>query len=330
MSNAGNMGQFGAYGNVDPYAQQGQGGYVPQDMQNGMYNPQMGSMPNQQYADPMQQAYGAQQNGAYYQGQVQQSPADRANHHAQIRTASIYGPKELHSPKIAEVERANSPLSSNGMGVAAGAGAVSAMGAMGAASAQAAQPAPIPSIQPQAAAAPATQSFQPQAQPQMQAQPAAQPAPQMGAVPQPQPVQPQATAVPQAPQPQMQQPYPQMAGQMGVPPKKNGAATASLILGLLSIIFGLIPPIGIVLGIVARSTSKKYTKRGGRADRALAGKIFGLIGLIFSIGMLIAIGVCAALMFGQVAGPQVARDMIIFYNHSPLGQLGMFALPTVS
>lgn len=348
MSNAGNMGQYGGYGNMDPYGQQqGQGmppmdgGYMSPDMQNGMYNPQMGGMPNQQYADPTQQAYGGQpQGGMFYpQGQQMQPPMDRANHHAQIRTASIYGPKELHSPKIAEVERANNaPTSSVSNAVAAATGAAAGMmGGTGIAAAQAAQPAQAsvaqaPAMQPQAAPA-ATQSFQPQvqAQPALQVQAQMQPqvqaqTPQQAAAP----MQAQA-AVAQAPaaQPQMQAArFAQMG--MGVPPQKNGAATASLILGLLSIIFGLIPPIGIVLGIVARSVSKKYTKRGGRADRALAGKIFGLIGLIFSIAMLVAIGVCAALMFGQIAGPQVARDMLIFYNNSPLGQLGTFALPTVS
>ena len=120
-----------------------------------------------------------------------------------------------------------------------------------------------------------------------------------------------------------------MGGQAAVPPKKNGGATLSLILGLLSIIFGLIPIIGLVLSIVARNVAKGYKKRGGKADRALAGKIFGTIGMIFSIGMLIFIIVCAVLMFGQVAGAQTARDMLIYYNNSPLGQIHSFPLPTV-
>lgn len=316
MANAGNMGQFGGYGNVDSYAQQqGQGmpmdGYMNPDMQNGMYNPQMGAMPNQQYADPMQQPYGGQPQGGMYYPQGQ-PPVDRSSHHAEIRNTSIYGPKELHSPKIAEVERANNAAA------AAPAAGMAPMGNISAATAPQVQPAAAPAMQPtmqpQAAPQP-TQSYQPQAPmaaPQAQA-PMAQAAAPAAAVA----------------QPQMQPGAYQMGAQMGVPPKKNGGATLSLILGLFSIIFGLIPPIGIALGIIARSVAKGYKKRGGKADRALAGKIFGTIGLIFSIGMLVFIGVCAALMFGQIAGAQTARDMLIYYNNSPLGQLGTFALPTV-
>ena len=84
--------------------------------------------------------------------------------------------------------------------------------------------------------------------------------------------------------------------------QSNGLAVASLVLGILSILFVWIPfvglvswilaPIGLVLGLVA------LNKPFGRG-MAIAGSICSAIGLLGCIGWVVLIGVAAA------AGPGV-------------------------
>lgn len=82
-----------------------------------------------------------------------------------------------------------------------------------------------------------------------------------------------------------------------VQPQSNGLAVASLVLGILSIVFVWIPfvgliswilaPVGLVLGLVA--LSKPY----GRG-MAIAGTVCSGVGLLGCIGWVVLIGAAAA------------------------------------
>ena len=82
-----------------------------------------------------------------------------------------------------------------------------------------------------------------------------------------------------------------------VQPQSNGLAVASLVLGILSIVFVWIPfvgliswilaPVGLVLGLVA--LSKPY----GRG-MAIAGTVCSAVGLLGCIGWVVLIGAAAA------------------------------------
>lgn len=81
-------------------------------------------------------------------------------------------------------------------------------------------------------------------------------------------------------------------------PQGNGLATASLVLGILGLIFSFIPfigliawilaPLGLVLGLVALS---KPTGRG----MAIAGAVCSGIALLVCFGWLVLIGLGAAI-----------------------------------
>lgn len=112
-----------------------------------------------------------------------------------------------------------------------------------------------------------------------------------------------------------------------LPPPKKGAARLSLVLGVFSIIFGLIPPIGIVLGLVSTSMAKRYINRGGRASAAESGRIFGRVGLVFSILFLLLLAFCVVYIAGATFANYGARALAIYYNNSPLGQMiGIFPM----
>ena len=82
-----------------------------------------------------------------------------------------------------------------------------------------------------------------------------------------------------------------------VQPQSNGLAVASLVLGILSIVFVWIPfvgliswilaPVGLVLGLVALS------KPFGRG-MAIAGTVCSGVGLLGCIGWVVLIGAAAA------------------------------------
>ena len=82
-----------------------------------------------------------------------------------------------------------------------------------------------------------------------------------------------------------------------VQPQSNGLAVASLVLGILSIVFVWIPfvgliswilaPVGLVLGLVALS---KPVGRG----MAIAGTVCSGVGLLGCIGWVVLIGAAAA------------------------------------
>lgn len=123
-----------------------------------------------------------------------------------------------------------------------------------------------------------------------------------------------------------QQPQVQPMPVVGVPamdPSKatGGRATLALILSILSIILALVPPVGLVLAIIARKLSKSYRRNGGRAAKGEAAGVFGMVGLVFSILML-AVLVC---FIGYVMGANKVligpMTPINFYNNSPIGHL---------
>ena len=77
-------------------------------------------------------------------------------------------------------------------------------------------------------------------------------------------------------------------------PSNNGLAVASLVLGILSIIFGWIPiigliswilaPIGLVLGLVALNT-------GAGRSTAIAGSVCSAVGLLICLLWVVGIAV---------------------------------------
>lgn len=155
---------------------------------------------------------------------------------------------------------------------------------------------------------------QPEAQPTEPVQQPAQPAQPV------QPAQPQPEAQPVQPQPTYQQagqtPPPPPAGyaqpgtqqmppqQTYVPPQTpsapgSGKALASLICGICAILFSWLPLVGIILGIVALVLASQYVKAFGKESRATAGKVTGIVGIVFSVLMSIFIAI-SLLFFGLV------------------------------
>lgn len=158
---------------------------------------------------------------------------------------------------------------------------------------------------------------QPQVVPQQQPQQAPQQAaPQMQAQPQ------QA----QAAQAQAAMATQNTGAHQAINPPSKGKAVWSLILGILSIIFAVLPPVGMILGWISTRLSKKYRKAGGRASSAYSGKIFGRVGFAFSFIMLIILGGCFLYVAGATFGNYGARAMGIYWNNSPLGRL-LFMFP---
>lgn len=124
-------------------------------------------------------------------------------------------------------------------------------------------------------------------------------------------------------QPYMQQPdNQQFNGQPPVDgpqhPNANEGATKYLIFGILSIILGLIPPVGIVLAILTRRMVKKFHSNGGTDSKADAANIFALVGLIFSIAVLVLIVVFIVLL---LTGSAFALNIAYAFNQSPIGSL---------
>lgn len=285
------------------------GGYMqdPQGMQaQAMYGSQMGGnqgysgyqdqMATQGYADPNAQYM--QQSGMYYPeeasmygayGYHEEEP-DRMARQQQVRAASNFG---LKSHGAQQPQAAEYATTGAGMPVSSGMG-------MG-------QPAQQSDMAPQMA--------QPQAQPQ-HVQPSmvpsvdAQPKHQQPAS---QPVQ-QAYQQPQMPQQAAPMPY------MGEPPKDSNAVLA-LILGILSIVFAILPPIGIVLGFFSCRFSKKFQKAGGDTGVGDSARIFGRVGFIFSIVMFFVFAFVIAYVAGASFGNYGARAIAIYFNNSPLGQI---------
>lgn len=110
------------------------------------------------------------------------------------------------------------------------------------------------------------------------------------------------------------------ANPYAAPPVKNGKATVSLILGVLSILLALIPPVGIILGIVALLLSKSYIKAGGMAPRAGTGRVCGFAGLILSLILLVAYAVFIAYFVGGLYGSANAGAIMGYLQTTFLAQ----------
>ncbi len=82
--------------------------------------------------------------------------------------------------------------------------------------------------------------------------------------------------------------YGEPFGEEAVPKGPKGKAIAALIFGILSLPLCVIPPIGLVFGIVALLLASSCLKRG-QENKATAGRICGIVGTVFSTILLIAV-----------------------------------------
>ncbi len=131
-----------------------------------------------------------------------------------------------------------------------------------------------------------------------------QPAPPSGAPQQPAPPAgaPQQPASPYGAAPAQPTP-PYSPAQPGVQPgaaPSSGKAVASLVCGILAIVFAGVPFAGLVLGIVAVVLASKAIRESGKDGKATGGKVCGFIG----IGLSVLVGVimmASLLMFGSIA-----------------------------
>ena len=100
-----------------------------------------------------------------------------------------------------------------------------------------------------------------------------------------------ASQVPQ--QPYQQQAYQQPYQQTNVQPAGSGKATASLVLGIVSIVLGslLFGIIGVVLGVQARNMMPEGTPGRGKAT---AGLVCSIIGCVWG-SLILVCYVCAAM-----------------------------------
>lgn len=95
--------------------------------------------------------------------------------------------------------------------------------------------------------------------------------------------------------PPAQQPPP---GQYGGPPQgypppqgQSGMAVAALVLGILGVVLGWIPFVGLICGVLAAIFGalawKKANQTNGRTGMAIAGTILGIIGILFGLAWLV-------------------------------------------
>lgn len=112
------------------------------------------------------------------------------------------------------------------------------------------------------------------------------------------------------------------------PAPSSGKATLCLILGVLAVVFALIPPIGIALGLVVRHQSKSYMNAGGRSPRAETGRIFATVGLVFALILLVILIVMGIIMWAGMYGESLARTWAVFYNNSPFGSIIRIPIPS--
>lgn len=133
-----------------------------------------------------------------------------------------------------------------------------------------------------------------------------------------QPQQPQQPPQPQQPWGQPAQPYgqqpPQPMGYNGqgayppppVPPayaqKNSGKAVGALVCGILAILLSFLPLLGLVFGIVAIVLASKAVKEAGKNGKTTAGKVCGIIGIVFAVLSFIFWGVasCAIIAINEL------------------------------
>lgn len=123
------------------------------------------------------------------------------------------------------------------------------------------------------------------------------------------------------------QPMPVVGAPVINPAKATGGrAKLALILSILSIIFALVPPVGLILAIIARKIAKSYKKNGGRAGAGDAAAVFSLVGLIFSILTCALVVWFVGYVNGALIGSKAYMNPISFFNNSPLGNI--YKIPT--
>lgn len=105
-------------------------------------------------------------------------------------------------------------------------------------------------------------------------------------------------------------------------------ATLCLIFGVLSIIFGLLGPIGLILGIIGFKMSKTYFANGGNAASAESGRIFCIVGIVFSTLVILFLTGFICYLIGGVSGQETATNFISFFNRSPIGGIAPIPLDT--
>lgn len=180
----------------------------------------------------------------------------------------------------------------------------------------------------------APQPQMPAAQPMPQQMPTAQPPMPQGAMPQqqmqpePEPIM-DKKAAKQAAREQKRAAKQQAAAapsNLG-PEPPAGKATLCMILGILSVVFALIPPIGIVLGFVVRKISGEYLAQGGTSPKAETGRIFATVGLIFSLIMLVVLIFMGVFIYAGLYGESQARSWSVFFNNSPFGNIWRIPIP---
>lgn len=162
----------------------------------------------------------------------------------------------------------------------------------------------------------------PQQMPGAQQMPASQPVPQSPAQPELDPSM-DKRAAKKAAKEQARAAAPVNLG----PEPSAGKATLCMILGILSVIFALIPPVGIALGIVVRKMSGSYLQQGGHSPKAETGRIFATVGLIFAIVLLVVLIFIGVFIYAGLYGESQARSWSVFYNNSPFGNIWRIPIP---
>ena len=82
------------------------------------------------------------------------------------------------------------------------------------------------------------------------------------------------------------------------PEEKNGAATASLVMGILSLVFlfccPFLTPVFSLIGIITAVASKSKSSAGKMNGRAVGGLVMRIIGLVLGILSIIAVRIFLA------------------------------------
>ncbi len=161
-----------------------------------------------------------------------------------------------------------------------------------------------------------------------QAMPSGQAMPQQSMQPEPEPVMDKKAAKRAAKEQSRAAKKAQAASQPHMGPEPaSGKAVACMVLGILTVIFALIPPVGIILGIVVRKMSGSYMAQGGRSPKAETGRIFATVGLIFSLILLVILIIMGIIIYAGLYGESLARTWSVFYNNSPFGNIVRIPIP---
>jgi len=111
-------------------------------------------------------------------------------------------------------------------------------------------------------------------------------------------------------------------------PPSNGIATAALVIGIITILFGCLAPVALVLGIIGLSNAKKHPARPGYGS-AMAGLIIGaFFTVIIIIGIIAAIAIPSFLGFNVIANEtraQATLHVIISAEELHRSQFGNYA-----